>query len=149
LNHEKFIRTAIKIAADSRQKKNHPFGALLVKDGKVLIESENTVVTSGDVTQHAELNLVSRASQKYTRGKLAECTLYASTEPCAMCAGAIYWSGIRTVVFGMPGHELAHFATGSFVVDSRELLGQGRESTEVIGPYLLEESRLVHENFWG
>jgi hypothetical protein len=60
--------------------------------------AENEVATRGDVTAHAELLLVQKA-QKLERSVLGECVLYASTKPFAMCAGAIYWSGIRKVVF--------------------------------------------------
>ena len=79
---------------------NHPFGALLVKAGEVILTAENAVNTENDVTRHAELVLVSRASKAFTPEVLAQCTLYTSTEPCAMCLGAIPWSGVRSVICG-------------------------------------------------
>lgn len=95
------MRESIKLARNAREKGNHPFGALLADpDGKILITAENTVETDHDITAHAETNLVRNAARQYPQDFLAECTLYASTEPCPMCAGAIYWANIRRVVFG-------------------------------------------------
>src|SRR5579859_3432783 len=94
-----FVRRSVQIAADAVSHGNHPFGALLVRDGKVLLEAENTIFTRHDITNHAEMNLVRLSVNRYDAAFLADCTLYTSTEPCAMCAGAIYWSGIGAVVF--------------------------------------------------
>ncbi len=102
-----FLRITFDIANQAREKGNHPFGALLVDEtGRVILEAENTVVTSQDCTGHAETNLVRIASKKYDSDFLAKCTLYASTEPCPMCSGAIFWSNIRRVVFGLSGENL-------------------------------------------
>ncbi|MER3462534.1 MAG: nucleoside deaminase, partial [Armatimonadota bacterium] len=91
-----FLRQAVEVARRARANGNHPFGALLVDaEGKVLLEAENTVQTERDCTGHAELNLMRLASRSYDPGFLATCTLYTSTEPCAMCSGAIYWGNVR------------------------------------------------------
>ncbi|MEX1345134.1 MAG: nucleoside deaminase, partial [Candidatus Limnocylindrales bacterium] len=91
----RLLRLAIDVAARARARGNHPFGAVLASaQGEVLLEGENTVATDDDVTGHAELNLVRQASRAFTRDELASTSLYSSTEPCAMCSGAIYWSGI-------------------------------------------------------
>jgi tRNA(Arg) A34 adenosine deaminase TadA len=83
-----FLRRAIAVSAAVCAKDNHPFGAVLVgPDGKVLLEAENTVVTERDATGHAERNLMTLASRRFSRDLLACCTLYTSTEPCAMCSG--------------------------------------------------------------
>src|SRR6202789_4196395 len=66
-----------------------PFGALLVQDGKILAEFSNCVHSTGDVTKHAEAGLISTFSPKIDRATFAASTLYTSTEPCAMCCGAI------------------------------------------------------------
>ena len=90
------VRRAIAVAARARANGNHPFGALLAgPDGKVLAEAENQVVSERDPTRHAELVLVSDVARRWSSDVLAGSTLYTSTEPCAMCAGAIYWAGIR------------------------------------------------------
>src|SRR5260221_13089837 len=96
---ERHLRTAIELARRSRKNGNHPFGSLLTDaGGNVLLEAENTVVTGRDATGHAELNLVRAASVQLDADALGSHTLYASTEPCAMCAGAIYWSATGRVV---------------------------------------------------
>jgi tRNA(Arg) A34 adenosine deaminase TadA len=96
------LRVAIDLARRSRCHGNHPFGALLVDaDGVVTAEAENTVVSEHDVTGHAETNLVRIASRRFDRTYLRSCTTYTSTEPCAMCSGAIYWCGIGRVIYSL------------------------------------------------
>jgi tRNA(Arg) A34 adenosine deaminase TadA len=97
-----WMQRAIAAARRARDKGNHPFGAVLVDgQGQMLMEAENTVVTDNDCTAHAETNLIRQAARTYDRDFLARCTLYSSTEPCAMCAGAIYCGNVRRVVFGL------------------------------------------------
>ena len=89
--HEQFIRHSLKLARAARAAGNHPFGALLVREGQILLTAENTVNTEQDITGHAELNLVRSASRQLGLDGLRGTTLYTSTEPCAMCTGAIVW----------------------------------------------------------
>ena len=98
--HEAFVRQCIDLAAEAAAAGNEPFGALLVVDGVIRHTARNQVVTRSDPTRHAELLLVSEASQRLGRDVLSRATLYTSTEPCLMCCGAIYWSRIPQVVFG-------------------------------------------------
>lgn len=73
---------------------------LATATGDIVVECENSVVTDKDITAHAELALVRKASKALAPAFLQTLTLYTSTEPCAMCAGAIFWSGIPRVVYG-------------------------------------------------
>lgn len=92
MSDEDFLRLTIEIARLARAAGNHPFGAILVgPDGAVLMEARNAHGDAGDRTGHAERVLMTRASIAYSAGFLAGCTMYASAEPCAMCAGAVYW----------------------------------------------------------
>jgi tRNA(Arg) A34 adenosine deaminase TadA len=149
------LRRAIRLAATARESGNHPFGALLVgAAGEVLAEAENTVVIDGDCTAHAELNLVRLASGRYDRDELAGSTLFCSTEPCAMCAGAVYWSGIGRVVYALSEeslYRLTGHAPGDRPLDlpCRELFARGARSVEVAGPALEAEAEVVHIGFWG
>jgi tRNA(Arg) A34 adenosine deaminase TadA len=105
---ERHLATTIGLAWRSREKGNHPFGSVLVDaHGDVVLEAENTVVTGGNRMNHAELSLVRAASAQLEFDELRTTTLYASTEPCAMCSGAIYWSGIGRVVYGLSAELLA------------------------------------------
>ena len=106
-NDDALLGRAIAVAAAARASGNHPFGAILVgPDGEVLLEAENTVTTERDATGHAERNLMSQASRRFDRQLLARCTMYTSTEPCAMCAGSVYWVGVRRVVYGLSEKDL-------------------------------------------
>jgi tRNA(Arg) A34 adenosine deaminase TadA len=109
--HEPFMRRAFDLAASAAFKGNHPFGAVLVHAGEVVLTAENTVNTSGDQTRHAELNLVAEARRIHPREYLEECTLYASTAPCPMCAYAIWESGITRVVYGVTYEKFAEIIT--------------------------------------
>jgi tRNA(Arg) A34 adenosine deaminase TadA len=133
---ENYLRRTLILAKDSVSKGNHPFGALIVIDDKIVMEAENTVNAEKDVTKHAELNLVSKAVRTLSLEELSRATLYCSTEPCLMCAGAIYWSGIKEVVYASSKEALAKFA-GPASVDLR-----------LEGPLLEEEGSLLHERYW-
>jgi tRNA(Arg) A34 adenosine deaminase TadA len=148
------LRRAIEVSARARANGNHPFGALLATaDGRIVLEAENTVVTEHDVTGHAETNLVRAASRRFEAGELAGMTLVTSCEPCAMCSGAIYWSGIGAVVYGLAETGLLAL-TGddpenpTLALPSRTVLSAGARTIEVTGPLLEDEARVPHEGFW-
>jgi tRNA(Arg) A34 adenosine deaminase TadA len=148
------MRRAIGLAQRARERGNHPFGALIADAaGAVRLEAENTVVTAADCTGHAELNAIRRASALLDPDVLAGATLYTSTEPCAMCAGAIYWAGLARVVFGLREGELRGLtgdssANPTLALPCREVFARGQRPIEVIGPLLEEEARAVHAGFW-
>jgi tRNA(Arg) A34 adenosine deaminase TadA len=149
-----WLRKSFSVAAQAREYGNHPFGAVLVSpQNELLMEAENTVLTGNDITGHAEINLVRMASAEYDSRSLALCTLYASTEPCPMCAGAIFWSGIGRVVYGVSESGLYHLVgveSGEVLqLSCRDVLAHGARNVEVIGPLLEEEGLRVHEGFWG
>jgi len=147
------LRYAIAVARDARKNGNHPFGAVLAdQNGKVLLAAENTVLTENDPTCHAETNLVRQAAKLYSLDFLADCTLYASTEPCPMCAGAIFWGNIGRVVYGLSQDTMHHIVGENTpeVLDlsCREVLSHGRKQVIVLGPMLEDEARSVHDGFW-
>jgi tRNA(Arg) A34 adenosine deaminase TadA len=148
------LHYAITVARQSREHGNHPFGAVLVgEDNTVLLQEENTVVTGHDATGHAETNLVRQATLIYSSGELAKCTLYTSTEPCAMCAGAIYWSQIGRVVYALSEVDLYAIIGPSpehLLLPCREIFAHSGRHVEVVGPApeLAKEAMAVHEGFW-
>lgn len=148
----RYLKQSIDLARRARERGNHPFGSVLVdRSGRVLLEGENTVVTERDCTGHAESNLMREATQHYSPEQLAGSTLYASTEPCAMCAGAIFWGGVRRVVFALSSEQLGQFTRPdepSLRMSCRDVFARGSEPTEVVGPVELPEARAVHEGFW-
>lgn len=146
---ELFLHQAIELAARARERGNHPFGALLSIDDRVVLRAENSVHTGKDPTAHAETNLIRQAVLKLNPQELSRSTLYTSCEPCAMCAGAIYWAGVRRVVYALSSEELALLAGADFLVPCRELFARASQKVEVLGPLLAEEAIKVHEGYWG
>ena len=93
------MQRAIDLAAESVKKGGGPFGAVVVKDGKVIAESANSVTPDNDPTAHAEVNAIRLACKKLGTFMLDGCEIYASCEPCPMCLGAIYWAHIKTIYY--------------------------------------------------
>ena len=145
------LRRALTLAHEARERGNAPFGAVLVgEDGGVLAEGRNTVTTGGDVTGHAETNLVRSAYASFDAETLAASTLYASAEPCPMCSGAIFSAGVGRVVYGLGAgriHEMFPRDEENPVLrlSCREVLGAGTRRTEVVGPVLEVEAERVFE----
>lgn len=148
------LRRSIALATESRARGDHPFGALLAgPDGEILLEDMNTCGTKGDRTGHAERNLMTAASQKYDVDFLSQCTMYTSAEPCAMCAGSVYWTGVGRVVHGMSEVALKALIgpdPENLTMDlpCKTIFDAGQRKVEVVGPVLSEESAVVHDGFW-
>ena len=154
-NDTRILKEAFYLATLSRTKSNHPFGAVLGDDqGNILLRAENTVVTAADITAHAEVNLIRQASAIYTADFLANCTLYASTEPCPMCSGAIFWSSIGRVVYGLSEAKLytqvPENTSERLEISCRDILQspQAFKDIAVEGPYLEDLALIPHHNFW-
>jgi tRNA(Arg) A34 adenosine deaminase TadA len=145
---ETYIRRAIDLARLARERGNHPFGAVVVADGQIVLEAENSVVTDNNPTHHAEMNLVELAWKTLRIEVIRRTTLYTSTEPCPMCTGAIFWSGIRRVVYSFPADELGQLANDKFCGPCRQLFDRAEQTTDVVGPVLPELGREVHLGFW-
>ena len=149
-----FLRHAIAVAREARLKGDEPFGAVLVDaSGAMVAEAVNTKITGRDPTGHAEINLVRSVARQHDGVALDGCTLYASTEPCAMCSAAIYWSGIGRVVFALGSETLLQMVadnptTDALAVSCREIFARGKRTVEVEGPLLEREAAVVHEGYW-
>jgi tRNA(Arg) A34 adenosine deaminase TadA len=150
-----FLRRAIELASEARSDGRHPFGALIVNErGETVVEARNNAVRpKGDPTQHAEMVACSEAARLASESELSRCTLYTSTEPCAMCAGAIYWTGIGRVVFalsetGLMKYTGSHEENPTLDLPCREVFARGQRKVRVEGPLLEDEAGRVHEGFW-
>jgi tRNA(Arg) A34 adenosine deaminase TadA len=155
LEREKhFLRLSFEVARRAMAHGNHPFGAVLVDDGgNVLIEAENGYMPAHDGTGHAERLLATQACTTLSPEILRSATLYSSAEPCAMCAGAIYWAGIGRLVYGLSEHRLRavtgnHPENPTLDLPCREVFRSGQRPTEVIGPLLEDEAEALHEGVW-
>lgn len=148
-----YLRRAIEAARQSRAAGRHPFSSLIVLDGEVIAASQSMKTGNTDATNHSEMRVLREASATRPPPVLARATLYASTEPCAMCAGATYWAGIGRLVFGFSEASLramtgAHPWNPTLALPCRELFARGSRRIEVIGPYLEEEAAVPHQGFW-
>lgn len=151
----KHLLRAIALSDDAREAGNRPYGAVLVdSSGRVLGESTNIAGTSGDPTAHAEMAVLRSSGARLDRETLAGSTIYASGEPCAMCAAAICLFGIRRVVFGIDEAAIHAYRerageSAGMRISCRDMFARGGAPTEVIGPALLEQARRPHDLFWG
>lgn len=150
-----YIEMAIVASKRSRENGNHPFGSVLVNEhGDVVLEAENSFSEDGG-PGHAETNLARAAAKKYSEAELAKCILVTSVEPCCMCAGNVYWSGIGTVVFGMTENRLLKL-TGdnpenpTMDLPCRDVFKAGQKDIQVRGPFPELEQKILkcHEGFW-
>jgi len=146
---------------DGRYIHAHPGGArralsapVVDADGNVLIESENGYMPAHDGTAHAERLLATQACTTIPAGILRNATLYSSAEPCAMCAGAMYWAGIGRLVYGLSEHRLRditgnHPENPTLNLPCRDVFDSGQRATEVVGPLLEDEAAALHDGVWG
>ncbi|MGJ4909630.1 nucleoside deaminase [Bradyrhizobium sp. SZCCHNR1015] len=149
-----FLRHSFAIARRATSNGNHPFGAVLIAaDGRVLIEAENGYMPAHDATAHAERLAATQACISIAPEIRAAATLYSSAEPCAMCAGAIYWAGIGRVVYGLSERRLRdltgnHPENPTLDLPCRDVFASGQRATEVVGPLLEDEAATLHEGAW-
>jgi tRNA(Arg) A34 adenosine deaminase TadA len=150
-----FMKRAYEIARNAAAHGSEPFAAVLVRDGKIVAEFENVVKKTGDVTKHAETGLISDVCTRINRGAFRGSTLYASTEPCTMCCGAIRWAGIERVVFGVSESQVdqiiaAHFGDtpAANALYSKEVFRRTAPGTKIIGPVGEAEGLTTHAEFW-
>lgn len=145
------LRAANDVARDAAAHGHHPFGAVLVgPDDRVLMRQGNL-----DAVRHAETELARRAAAAYPADYLWRCTLVTTFEPCAMCAGTIYWANIGSVVYGVEETKLLALTGASaenptMSLSSRTVLGSGQKKIAVHGPFPEIEDELIapHRSFW-
>jgi tRNA(Arg) A34 adenosine deaminase TadA len=146
------LRCANDVARAAMQAGHHPFGALLVApDGEtVLLEQANV-----DSVNHAEAVLAREAARRFEPAQLWGCTLYTTVEPCAMCAGTMYWAHIGQLVYGMSEQRLLqltgnHAENPTLDLPCREVFARGQKRIRVWGPLaqVEEEIAALHRHFW-
>jgi tRNA(Arg) A34 adenosine deaminase TadA len=149
------LQASFDVARQAKAQGDHPFGAVLAdENGQILRTQGNGYSSEGnDRTAHAEKVLASYAAKNYDTAFLARCTLYSSAEPCAMCAGAIYWAGIGRVVYGQSERHLKeqtgnHDENPTLDLPCRLVFAAGQRPTEVVGPLLEEEAAQLQADFW-
>lgn len=146
------LRRANAVAHRAASMGRHPFGALLVApDGETVLAEQGNI----DTVNHAESTLARHAASTYPGTYLRECTLVTTFEPCAMCAGTIYWAGIGRVVYGASEEALlaltgSHEENPTLSLPCREVFARGQKAVEVVGPVasLVDEMIEPHKGFW-
>jgi tRNA(adenine34) deaminase len=144
------LRRSFAVATQASAHGNAPFGAVIAApSGVVLVEAGNRVGETGDCTAHAELVAARLASAKFSPAELAKATIYASAEPCVMCSGAIYWAGIRRIVYGIDAVSLRrlHGETANATdveLSPRQVFAASPHEAQIIGPLLVDEAAQVH-----
>ncbi|MFA6162893.1 MAG: nucleoside deaminase [Methylobacter sp.] len=126
--HKFFLQQAIDLALENASSgQGGPYGALIVKDNKLLASSGNMVTSTLDPTAHAEVMAIRQACKKQNDFQLHDCILYTSCEPCPMCLGAIYWARLKKVYFACSRHDAAAAKfDDSFIYDEISVLPSER-----------------------
>jgi len=146
-----FMERAYELAREAVKAGNAPFGAVLVVDGKIIAEGRNRVATNHDPTQHAELALISEFAPKIDRDTFRRGVLYASSEPCTMCCGAILNAGIPKVVYGTTESQfqlIINDLPTKNPLTSREVMARENPAVQVSGPLMEKEGLALHQSYW-
>jgi len=145
-NIEKFMRKAIALSIENIQKGGGPFGAVIVKDGKLIATGSNRVTANTDPTAHAEINAIRKASRKLGTFDLSGCQIYSSCEPCPMCLGAIYWAHLDKLYYGNTKVDAKNIGfDDSFIYDEIDLKPKDRKVTTT---QLLQDEAIVAFELW-
>ncbi len=117
-NEKRFMKEAIRLSHVSVLNDGGPFGAVIVKDNKIISMSANSVTKSNDPTAHAEINAIREACKVLETFDLSGCEIYTSCEPCPMCFGAIYWARLDKLYFANTKQDAKHIGfDDSFIYD--------------------------------
>ena len=135
-----FMKEALKIAKKSGA--DVPVGALIVKNGEILVSACNRKEKNNDVSAHAEILAIKKTAKKLNNWRLDDCEIYVTLEPCPMCAWAILQSRIKAIYFG--SYDTQYGALGS-VIDLRQ---QTNSKLKVYGGILEQECDNILESFW-
>lgn len=134
-----FMRKAIREARKNLLRPDGgPFGACIVKDGRVVAVARNTVLKN-DATCHAEVNAIRKASKKLGTYDLGGCEIYSTTEPCPMCFGAIHWARIGTIYYGTDINDAARTGFNELRLSNARLKALGRSKVRIVPGFLREE----------
>ena len=119
---EEFMAEAIKLSRESVKTGGGPFGAVIVKNGKIIAKASNKVTENMDPTAHAEVSAIRIAAKKLESFNLTGCEIYTSCEPCPMCFGAIYWAKLDKLYFANTKADAKNIGfDDSFIYEEIEL----------------------------
>jgi len=140
------MRKAIALSIENIDNGGGPFGAVIVKEGKIISSGVNRVTTNTDPTAHAEITAIRKASKKLGTFDLSGCEMYSSCEPCPMCLGAIYWAHLDKLYYGNTKIDAKNIGfDDSFIYDEIELNPAKRK---VLTTQILSEEAIVAFEKW-
>lgn len=144
---EEFMKEAIRLAMEGmRAGKGGPFGAVVVKDGKIVGKGSNSVLRTNDPTAHAEVVAIRDACKNLNTFQLDGCELYTSCEPCPMCLGAIYWARPIKVYYACSRQDAANIGfDDEFIYNEIEL---PLEERQIPALQLLREEAMTAFQEW-
>lgn len=137
----KFMRLAIKKAREGIKKGQTPFGACIVKAGKVIACSHNMVWKNCDIIAHAEICAIRLACKKLKTVDLSGCAIYSTCEPCPMCFSACHWAGIKRIVFGCGIKDARDFGFNELSISNLKLKRLAKSGVNILPGALAGESR--------
>jgi tRNA(Arg) A34 adenosine deaminase TadA len=142
-----FMSLALKEAGKNlSDMRGGPFGACIVKGGKVIAVSRNTVLKR-DATCHAEVNAIRMASKKLKNYDLSGCSIYSTTEPCPMCFSAIHWSGIDMLVYGNTIADAKKIGFNELPISSARMKKLGRAKIKIIAGFMRDEANQLFKRW--
>jgi guanine deaminase len=141
-----FMREAIRLSVESLQKGGGPFGAVVVKDGKIIAGSSNSVTIDNDPTAHAEVNAIRKASKILNTFDLSGCEIYTSCEPCPMCLGAIYWAHIDIIYYGNTRNDAKEIGFDDEFIYTEIGLNPNKRKIKAIS--LLPDEAIISFEMW-
>lgn len=148
-NHEKYIKRCYELAISAGKKGYDTFGAVLVSEGKIIVEAENTADYENDIFGHAEFNLVHECANKYSDKVLEHAVFYTSCAPCVRCLMAIASLGIKNIVYGVSYKSFQKLTPSEpEIPDYEGILSQMNIDLRLTGPVLEDEGMHVFE-YWG
>ncbi len=151
------LHETVKVAHEAVLAGNHPFGALLADSEGHILMTQGNDSRGGSPCLHAETNLMIRAGREYSPEFLSTCSLYSNFEPCAMCAGAMYWTNVRRLVFGLTEAQLleltgANDENPTLDLPAGNVFEKGQKDVVIVGPVDDEQLRQAiiadHLAFW-
>jgi tRNA(Arg) A34 adenosine deaminase TadA len=141
------MRLAIEKTREGIDAGQSPFGSLIVREGKVVAVTHNTVWLTTDPTAHAEVNCIRAAAKALNTIFLHGCTLYSTTEPCPMCLSAIHWAKIERVVFGATIGDAAAAGFHELFVPAKDLATLGKSPLKVESGLLQAECAALFDEW--
>ncbi len=136
MGEDKLMEAAIRVALAGIDAGQTPFGAIVVRDGRIVAEAHNSVWLDGDPTAHAEVNVIRRAAATLGTIDLSGCVIYSTCEPCPMCLSAIHWAKLDRVVFGARIADAQAAGFSELPVNAETLASMGLSPLQVEGDRL-------------